>query len=91
MHISMRLRSTGAVISRRFDVGRFSNFFGAVTTRQAACFCRDGIDPRRTVELLDPEVEAFDDPIATQCSGIRVTSSIGGGGSIASRNGGGAP
>jgi hypothetical protein len=45
-----------------------SNFYEAVTTRQAASFCRDGTDRRRTLELLDTEIEAFNDLIATQCS-----------------------
>jgi hypothetical protein len=49
--------------------GRFSNFFEAATRRQAASFCRDGVDRRRTLELLDAEIEAFNDLIATQCSG----------------------
>jgi hypothetical protein len=46
-----------------------SNFFEAVTTRQAASFCRDGIDRRRILELLDSEIDAFNDLIATQCGG----------------------
>jgi hypothetical protein len=46
-----------------------SNFFEAVTTRQAASFCRDGVDRQRTLELLDTEIEAFNDLIAAQCSG----------------------
>ncbi len=46
-----------------------SNFFEAVTTRQAASVCRDGADRVRTLELLDTEIEAFNDLIATQCSG----------------------
>jgi hypothetical protein len=46
-----------------------SNFFEAVTTRQAASFCRDGVDRQRSLELLDAEIEAFNDLIATQCSG----------------------
>jgi hypothetical protein len=46
-----------------------SNFFEAVTTRQTASVCRDGADRLRTLELLDTEIEAFNDLIATQCSG----------------------
>jgi hypothetical protein len=46
-----------------------SNFFEAVTTRRAASICRDGADRSRTLELLDTEIEAFNDLIATQCSG----------------------
>jgi hypothetical protein len=44
-----------------------SNFFEAVTTRQAASFCRDEADRSRTLDLLDTEIEAFNDLIATQC------------------------
>jgi hypothetical protein len=46
-----------------------TNFYEAVTMRQAASFCRDSIDRRRTLELLDAEIEAFNDLIATRCSG----------------------
>ena len=46
-----------------------SNFFEAVTTRQVASICRDGADRDRTLDLLDTEIEAFNDLIATQCSG----------------------
>ena len=46
-----------------------TNFFEAVTTRQAASFCRDSIDRQGTLELLDAEIDAFNDLIATQCSG----------------------
>jgi hypothetical protein len=42
-----------------------SNFFDAVTTRQAASLCREGVDRRRTFELLDAKIEAFNDLIAT--------------------------
>jgi hypothetical protein len=66
-----------AVRQSRVDPGRSeescrsyrSNFFEAVTTRQAASFCRDGAEWRRTLELLDTEIEAFNDLIATHCSG----------------------
>src|SRR4051794_38455997 len=46
-----------------------TNFFEAVTTRQAASFCRHGVDRQRALELLDSEIDAFNDLIATQCSG----------------------
>ena len=46
-----------------------ANFFEAVTARQAASFCSDGIDRQRILELLDSEIDAFNDLIATQCSG----------------------
>ncbi|MDB5401093.1 MAG: hypothetical protein QOF70_7926 [Acetobacteraceae bacterium] len=53
-------------IARWFDLARFSNFFEAVTTRQAAFCCGDGVDRRRAHELLDAEIEAFNNLIATQ-------------------------
>jgi hypothetical protein len=47
-----------------------TNFFEAVTTRQAASVCREeGIDRQRTLEMLDSDIAAFNDLIATQCSG----------------------
>jgi hypothetical protein len=46
-----------------------SNFYEAVTTRQAASICRDGTDRRQTLDLLDADIEAFNDLIATQCGG----------------------
>jgi hypothetical protein len=71
-----RLRWT-AVRKSRVDPGHSqescrsygSNFFEAVTTRQAASFCRDGVDRQQALELLDAEIEAFNGLIATQCSG----------------------
>jgi hypothetical protein len=46
-----------------------TNFFEAVTTRQAASLCREGIDRQRNLDLLDFEIETFNDLIATRCSG----------------------
>jgi hypothetical protein len=45
-----------------------TNFFDAVTARQAASFCKDGIGWQRLLELLDFEIDAFNDLIATRCS-----------------------
>ena len=45
-----------------------TNFFEAVTARQAASFCKAGIDRVRILELIDSEIEAFNDLIATLCS-----------------------
>jgi hypothetical protein len=42
-----------------------TNFFEAMTARQAASFCKDGIDRVRILELIDSEIEAFNDLIAT--------------------------
>jgi hypothetical protein len=50
---------------RSFD----SNFFEAVITRQAASFCGNVIDRHSLLELLDSEIDAFNELIAAQCSG----------------------
>jgi hypothetical protein len=44
-----------------------ANFFEAVTARQAASVCKDGIERVRILELIDSEIEAFN-LIATLCS-----------------------
>jgi len=46
-----------------------TNFFEAVTARQAASLCTDGIERQRALELLDSEIDAFNDIMATQCGG----------------------
>jgi hypothetical protein len=42
-----------------------ANFFEAATARQAASFCKDDIDRERILELLDSEIEALNNVIAT--------------------------
>ena len=42
-----------------------SNFFEAMTTRQFASVCREGVDRQRTVELLVADIKALNDLIAT--------------------------
>lgn len=44
-------------------------FYEAVTVRQAISACRDGLDHRRDLELLDSEIDAFNKLIATECGG----------------------
>ena len=44
-------------------------FFEAVTVRQAVSLCRAGSDRQLTLELIDSEIEAFNDLIAERCSG----------------------
>jgi hypothetical protein len=46
-----------------------TNFVEAVTARQVASACRSGIELQRTLELLDSEINAFNELIATRCSG----------------------
>ena len=41
-----------------------NQFFEAVTARQAASICHDGIDRQRTLEMLDAEIDVFNNPIA---------------------------
>jgi hypothetical protein len=44
-----------------------TNFFEAVTARQAASFCKEGIDRVQSLELIEFEIEAFNDLIG-QCA-----------------------
>ena len=76
-HLSSARLRWAAVRKRRADPAHKeencrsygSNFFEAVTTRQAASLCGNVIDRHRLLELLDSEIDAFNDLIATQCSG----------------------
>jgi hypothetical protein len=45
------------------------HFYEAVTARQAATLCRDGIDRQRALDLVDMEIDAFNNLIAAQCGG----------------------
>jgi hypothetical protein len=44
------------------------SFFEAVTARQVASLCKEGIDRERTLELLDFEIGAFNELLAALCS-----------------------
>jgi hypothetical protein len=44
------------------------HFYEAVMARQATSMCRDGTDHQRDLDLLDSEIDAFNNLIATQCS-----------------------
>jgi hypothetical protein len=46
-----------------------NQFFEAVTARQAASICQNGVDRQRTLEMLDAEIDAFNNLIAAQCGG----------------------
>ena len=46
-----------------------NHFFEAVEARQAASICDDGIDHQRALDVLDAEIDAFNNLIATQCNG----------------------
>ena len=45
-----------------------TDFFEAVNARQAATYCSNVADLQRTLELLDSEIDTFNELIATQCS-----------------------
>jgi hypothetical protein len=45
-----------------------TNFFEAVTAREAVSFCKDSLDRERILQSLDHEIEAFNHLIATTCS-----------------------
>jgi hypothetical protein len=45
------------------------HFYDAVTARQAASVCENGIDRQRDLNLLDSEIDAFNNLIAAQCGG----------------------
>jgi hypothetical protein len=45
------------------------HFYDAVTARQAAFICEDGIRRQRDLDLLDSEIDAFNNLIAAQCGG----------------------
>jgi hypothetical protein len=67
---SVRAKSRVDPAHRRENCRSYgTNVFEAVTVRQAASFHRGGIDRLRILELLDSEIYAFNDLIATQCSG----------------------
>jgi hypothetical protein len=45
------------------------HFYDAVTARQAASICEDGIHRQRDLDLLDSAIDAFNNLIAAQCGG----------------------
>jgi hypothetical protein len=46
-----------------------TQFFEAVTARQAASNCEGGDKRQRTLDVLDAEIDAFNNLIAAQCGG----------------------
>jgi hypothetical protein len=45
-----------------------NQFFEAVKARQATSIREDGIDRQRALEVLDAEIDGFNNLIASQCS-----------------------
>jgi hypothetical protein len=43
------------------------HFYEAVTARQAVSICKDGVGRQPLLDVLDAEIEAFNNLIATQC------------------------
>jgi hypothetical protein len=46
-----------------------NRFLEAVKTRQATSIREDGIDRQRALEILDAQIDAFNNLIASQCGG----------------------
>jgi hypothetical protein len=44
-------------------------FYEAVVTRQTASLCEDSVNRQRNLEMLDAEIDAFNNLIAKQCIG----------------------
>jgi hypothetical protein len=43
------------------------HFYEAVTARQAVSICKDGVGRQPLLDVLDAEIDAFNNLIATQC------------------------
>jgi hypothetical protein len=46
-----------------------NHFYEAVVTRQTASLCEDSANRQRNLEMLDAEIDAFNNLIAKQCIG----------------------
>ena len=46
-----------------------SHFYEAVQARQAASLCEDSVKRQHNLEMLDAEIDAFNNLIAGQCTG----------------------
>jgi hypothetical protein len=46
-------------------------FYEAVVTRQTASLCEDSVNRQRNLEMLDAEIDAFNNLIAKQCMSAR--------------------
>ena len=47
-----------------------NHFYDAVVARQAASSCEDSVSRQRNLEMLDGEIDAFNNLIAGQCIGL---------------------
>jgi hypothetical protein len=45
------------------------NFYEAVTPRQAVSICKDGVGRQPLLDVLDAEIDAFNDLLAARCGG----------------------
>jgi hypothetical protein len=64
-------RQAGADPAHHDEVCRAygTQFFEAVTAREVASSCEDGDKRKRALEVLDAEIDAFNNLIAARCSG----------------------
>src|SRR5262245_49348973 len=46
------------------------NFYEAVTARQGVATCKDGITRQPVLDVLDSEIDAFNNLIAARCGGL---------------------
>jgi hypothetical protein len=46
-----------------------NKFFEAAKARQDVAICEEGVDRQRALEMLDAEIDAFNNLIASQCAG----------------------
>ena len=66
-------RASQSIVDRVANVENcrayFKQFVEAVTARQAAATCQDGVGRQRALEYLDVEIQLFNDRIAEQSCG----------------------
>ena len=64
---TVRSAPAGSVDNDRICRAYAASFYESVTMRQAAATCARDIDHERTLAVLDSEIDAFNDLIATKC------------------------
>jgi hypothetical protein len=69
-----RVRWAAVRQSHPADIGNIcraygSHFYEAVQARQAASLCEDSVKRQHNLEMLDAEIDAFNNLIAAQCTG----------------------
>ena len=64
-----RQRSFGSAHDEKSCRANSSLFLEAVNTRQVASICEEGAKRQHDLDMLDAEINAFNDLIAAQCGG----------------------